>query len=109
MKLIAQGVPVGVGGTGVAVLVGGTGVAVLVGGAGVWVGGLVAVGAGLGVTIAPACVEQIAAPGVVCRRLRKTAVRSDIELAYRLGEERSIVKAFCNMAKSSLRSVSNSR
>ncbi len=74
-----------------------------------WLTILRLVGAGLGVTIAPACVEQIAAPGVVCRRLRKTAVRSDIELAYRLGEERSIVKAFCNMAKSSLRSVSNSR
>lgn len=67
-----------------------------------WLTILRLVGAGLGVTIAPACVQQIAARDVVCRRLRKTAVRSDIELAYRAGEERSIVKAFCAIARSSL-------
>ena len=63
-----------------------------------WLTILRLVGAGLGVTIAPACVEQIAAPNVVCRPLLKTAVRSDIELAYRVGEERAIVKTFCAIA-----------
>lgn len=67
-----------------------------------WLTILRLVGAGLGVTVAPACVERIAAPDVVCRRLRQTAVRSDIELAYRTGDERSIVQAFCAMAKSRL-------
>jgi DNA-binding transcriptional LysR family regulator len=55
--------------------------------------------AGLGVTILPACVEQIAPPGVVCRRFRGTRVKSEIELAYRSGEERALVKTFCGMAK----------
>jgi len=55
--------------------------------------------AGLGVTILPACVQQIAPAGVVCRRLRRTRLKSDSELAYRSGEERAIVKTFCAMAK----------
>ncbi|HTD24574.1 MAG TPA: LysR substrate-binding domain-containing protein [Terriglobales bacterium] len=67
-----------------------------------WLTILRLVGAGLGVTIAPACVERIAAPDVVCRRLRRTAVKSDIELAYRIGEDRAIVKTFCSMVRSSL-------
>jgi DNA-binding transcriptional LysR family regulator len=67
-----------------------------------WLTILRLVGAGLGVTIAPACVERIAAPDVVCRPLRKTTIKSDIELAYRTGDERSIVQAFCHMAKLAL-------
>lgn len=57
--------------------------------------------AGLGVTILPACVEQIAPPGVRCRRLRGTRVRSQIELAYRSGEDRALVSTFCSMARDS--------
>jgi DNA-binding transcriptional LysR family regulator len=68
-----------------------------------WLTILRLVGAGLGVTIAPACVERIAAPDVVCRRLKNSTVRSDVELAHRTGDERSIVQAFCTMARSSLR------
>ncbi len=45
------------------------------------------VGAGLGVTIAPACVKQVAAPNVACLGLRRVSVESDIELAYRTGDE----------------------
>jgi DNA-binding transcriptional LysR family regulator len=57
--------------------------------------------AGLGVTILPACVERIAPPGVVCRRLSGARVKSDIELACRSGDDRAIVRAFCNMAQES--------
>ncbi len=67
-----------------------------------WLTILRLVGAGLGVTIAPACVEQIAAPDVVCRRLR-SMVRSDIELAYRHGEERALAMTFCRIARENLR------
>ena len=77
-----------------------------------WLTILRLVGAGLGVTIAPACVERIGGSDVVCRRLRGASVRSDIELAYRSGETRAIVKAFCDMARSSLgssRSVTGER
>lgn len=57
------------------------------------------IGAGLGVTIAPACVKQIAAPNVVCLSLRSAAVQSDIELAYRTGEDRAIVEAIATVAR----------
>jgi DNA-binding transcriptional LysR family regulator len=59
------------------------------------------VGAGLGVTIAPACVKQIAAPNVVCLSLRGATVESDIELAYRTGEDRAIVEAIATVARQS--------
>ncbi|HEY1947700.1 MAG TPA: LysR substrate-binding domain-containing protein [Bryobacteraceae bacterium] len=66
-----------------------------------WLTILRLVGAGLGVSIGPACVERIAAPDVVCRSLRGATVSSDIELAYRSGENRDIVKAFAAIARSS--------
>jgi DNA-binding transcriptional LysR family regulator len=64
-----------------------------------WLTILRLVGAGLGVTIAPACAAQIASPEVVCRRLRGSRTTSDIELAYRHGEDRAIVKAFSSIAR----------
>lgn len=67
-----------------------------------WLTLLRLVGAGLGVTIAPACVRQIATPGVVCLRLRGAHVVSDIELACRLNDTRPIVKAFTAIAKAQL-------
>lgn len=67
-----------------------------------WLTILRLVGAGLGVTLAPACVEGIAAPDVVCRPLQKTAIRSEIELAWRIGEDRAIVKTFCSIARQRL-------
>jgi DNA-binding transcriptional LysR family regulator len=57
------------------------------------------VGAGLGVTIAPACVKQIAAPNVACLSLRGATVESDIELAYRTSEDRAIVEAIATVAR----------
>jgi transcription initiation factor TFIIIB Brf1 subunit/transcription initiation factor TFIIB len=51
------------------------------------------------VTIAPLCVERIATPEVVCRRIRGTRTRSEIELAFRTGEDREIVKTFCTLAR----------
>ncbi len=57
------------------------------------------VGAGLGVSIAPACVEKIAAPDAVCVRLSHVRVRSDIELAWRCGEDRTVVTTFREMAR----------
>ena len=64
------------------------------------------VGAGLGVSIGPACVERITTPEVVCRRLRvparASAVRSEIALAWRTGDNRPIVAAFCRMAREKL-------
>jgi DNA-binding transcriptional LysR family regulator len=67
-----------------------------------WLTVLRLVGAGLGVTIAPACVEKIAAPDAVCVRLRGAHVQSDIELAWRASEDRSIVTAFCRLAREML-------
>ncbi len=64
-----------------------------------WLTVLRLVGAGLGVSIAPACVEKIAAPDAVCVRLSHVRVRSDIELAWRAGEDRTIVTTFRQMAR----------
>lgn len=65
------------------------------------------VGAGLGVSIGPACTERIRTPEVVCRRLREPAgtraAQSEIELAWRAGDDRPIVAAFCKMAREKLR------
>lgn len=65
------------------------------------------VGAGLGVSIGPACTERIRTPEVVCRRLRAPAgtraAQSEIELAWRAGDNRPIVAAFCKMAREKLR------
>ncbi len=67
-----------------------------------WLTALRLIGAGLGVSIAPACVEKIAAPDVVCVRLSGTRVRSNIELAWRAGEDRTIVTTFCKLAREML-------
>jgi DNA-binding transcriptional LysR family regulator len=64
-----------------------------------WLTILRLVGAGLGVTLAPACVEPIAGPGAVCRLLRGEPSLSDIELAHRAGDDRPIVTAFCTLAR----------
>jgi DNA-binding transcriptional LysR family regulator len=60
------------------------------------------IGAGLGVTIAPTCVERIAGPDAVCLTLSGTSVRSDVEIAWRIGEDRAIVTAFCDLAREML-------
>lgn len=70
-----------------------------------WLTILRLIGAGLGVSIAPACVQQIAASNVTCLSLRGAKVKSDIELAYQTGESRAIVKNFAAIARESFRSV----
>ncbi len=67
-----------------------------------WLTALRLVGAGLGVSLAPACVQKIAAPDVVCVRLSRAPVRSDVELAWRAGEDRTIVTTFCSLAREML-------
>jgi DNA-binding transcriptional LysR family regulator len=66
-----------------------------------WLTILRLVGAGLGVTIAPACVAPLAPPAAVCRRLRGASPRSDVELAHRAGDDRAILKALCAIARES--------
>lgn len=70
-----------------------------------WLTILRLVGAGLGVTIAPACVRQIVAPNIVCLNLHGAKVNSDIELAYQATESRAIVKAFAEIARASFRAA----
>jgi DNA-binding transcriptional LysR family regulator len=59
------------------------------------------VGAGLGVSIAPACVQQIAAPDAVCLPIQDAKILSTIDLAYRANEDRPLVKSFAQIARNS--------
>jgi len=63
-----------------------------------WLTILSLIGAGFGVSVAPACVRRIASPSVVCLPLRGTKVMSHIELAWLSGESRPIVEAFMHIA-----------
>lgn len=59
------------------------------------------VGAGLGVTIAPASVQQIVSPDVVCRKLSPSGGATSIDLVYRLRETSPLVTAFRALITSS--------
>lgn len=74
-----------------------------------WLTLLRLVGAGLGVTIGPACVRQIASDDVVCLNLSGTQARSDIELAYRSGEDRAIVRTFASIARAHFQAIRRQR
>jgi DNA-binding transcriptional LysR family regulator len=74
-----------------------------------WLTILRLVGAGLGVSIAPACVVQIATPDIACRRLRGAKVHSNIELAYRTTDDRAIVKSFRKIARANFAARTRSR
>jgi DNA-binding transcriptional LysR family regulator len=63
-----------------------------------WLTILRLVGAGLGVSIAPACVRHIAIPEVACVALREPSVVSDLELLHRADEDRPMVHAFAAIA-----------
>lgn len=63
-----------------------------------WLTILRLVGAGLGVSLAPACVRHIQTPEVVCVPLQETSVVSDLELLHRTGEHRPMVHAFGRIA-----------
>jgi DNA-binding transcriptional LysR family regulator len=62
------------------------------------------VGAGLGVTIAPACVRRLSVPDTVCRKLRAQSQSTHLELAYRKNEARPIAMAFSDLARRVFRS-----
>ena len=65
-----------------------------------WLSILRLIGAGLGVSIAPACVRRIASEEVVCLPLRGTKAVSNIELAWLAGDARPIVERFKQIAES---------
>jgi DNA-binding transcriptional LysR family regulator len=67
--------------------------------AGHWLTILRLVGAGLGVSVAPACVRWLGSPDVVCVPLRGAKARSMVELAFRVGETRATVARFAAMAR----------
>jgi len=62
-----------------------------------WLTILRLIGAGLGVTIAPACVRLIASPEVACLAIQGAKVLSTIELACFAGESRPIVQHFAHI------------
>ena len=63
-----------------------------------WLSILRLVGAGLGVSVAPACVRRISSPEVVCLPLRNAKVSSNIELGRVRGDSRPIVEHFVRIA-----------
>ena len=63
------------------------------------------VGAGLGITIAPASVAQIVSTDTVCRRLSPSGGSTSIDLVYRLKEPSPLVNAFCDLVRSSRNSL----
>jgi DNA-binding transcriptional LysR family regulator len=63
-----------------------------------WLTILRLVGAGFGVSVAPACVGRIAPDEVVCLPMRGVKATSRIELAWLKGETRPIVEGFARIA-----------
>lgn len=66
-----------------------------------WLTILRLVASGLGVTVAPECVRQIASPDVVCVNLRRVNTVSHIELARIAGDSRPIVEQFARLVETS--------
>lgn len=71
-----------------------------------WLSILSLIGAGLGVSIGPACIARIASEKVVCLPLRGAKAVSNIELAWLKGEARPIVERFRQIADNSRRTLS---
>ncbi|MBS1821602.1 MAG: LysR family transcriptional regulator [Acidobacteria bacterium] len=66
-----------------------------------WLTILRLVGAGLGVSVGPACTRQIAGADIACPGLRGARATSNIELACRASEDRAVVRAFAKVARES--------
>lgn len=66
-----------------------------------WLTILQLVGAGLGVSVGPACTRTIGLSTVVCPSFRGTKVVSEVELAYREDEDRAVVKVFSEVVRRS--------
>ena len=64
-----------------------------------WLTILQLVGAGIGVTIAPRCVVQIATKSVTLVELEGVTARSDIELAFRTAEVCAFTNGFLELAR----------
>ena len=62
------------------------------------------VGTGMGVTIAPKCVEKIADQEVRCIRIRNAKVFSHLELAYRVSSLTELEESFLTLARKTFRS-----
>ena len=77
-----------------------------------WLTILRLIGAGFGVSIAPACVRQISSPGVVCLPLltgkQNAKAISNIELATLQGESRPIVARFADIVKKTVAAPNHS-
>jgi DNA-binding transcriptional LysR family regulator len=63
-----------------------------------WLSILRLVGAGLGVSVAPACVRRMSPPDVVCLPIRDARVVSNIEIAWMKADSRPIVEHFVGIA-----------
>jgi DNA-binding transcriptional LysR family regulator len=59
------------------------------------------VAAGLGVSLAPACVANVAIPGAVYRKLEKTG-RTTVDLAVKAGRENALARNFAAIAREHL-------
>ena len=57
------------------------------------------VGAGIGVSIAPACVRQIVPPECACIPLRGIEATSQVEIAWRRGDARPLIQHFAQAVK----------
>lgn len=72
-----------------------------------WLTILRLIASGLGVSIAPECVRQIASPEVVCLPLecsrKQGVITSQIEMAWREGERRPIVGRFAAIVEEAMR------
>jgi DNA-binding transcriptional LysR family regulator len=64
-----------------------------------WLTILSLVGTGLGVSIAPACVTQIASSENVCIPFRGVTTRSQVEIAWRKDDTRSMIQTFAEVAR----------
>jgi DNA-binding transcriptional LysR family regulator len=65
-----------------------------------WLSILRLVGAGLGVSVAPACVRRMSSPGIVCLPIRDAKIVSNIEIAWMKSDSRPIVEHFVQIALS---------
>ncbi len=70
-----------------------------------WLTVLRLVSSGLGISITPACVATIKAPGVVCRELTRCPISTDIELAHRNDHLNPIIDAFLTATRNAFRSA----
>ena len=57
------------------------------------------VATGIGVSIAPACVRQIISTETVCVALRGVSVVSQVEIAWRKGDDRPMIERFAHLAR----------